>query len=71
MSHALGRRCPVTPDRPGQDADNDVAVALNTAFMGDGVVIHVAHGAAIEQPIHLVMPTGDKPRRDCSPARWS
>ena len=40
----------------------DAAVALNTAFMGDGVVIHVAAGAAIERPIHLVFAsTGDKP----------
>jgi Fe-S cluster assembly protein SufD len=40
----------------------DTAVALNTAFMGDGAVIHVAAGAAIEHPIHLVFAaTGDKP----------
>lgn len=32
----------------------DVAVALNTAFMTDGVVIRVAAGAAIERPIQLV-----------------
>jgi len=32
----------------------DVAVALNTAFMGDGAVIHVAAGAALARPIHLV-----------------
>ncbi len=41
---------------------DDVAVALNTAFMGDGVVIHVAAGVIIEHPIHLVFAaTGDKP----------
>ncbi len=40
----------------------DPAVALNTAFMGDGAVIHVAAAAAIERPIHLVFAaTGDKP----------
>ncbi|MGB9367534.1 MAG: Fe-S cluster assembly protein SufD [Xanthobacteraceae bacterium] len=40
----------------------DAAVALNTAFMGDGAVIHVAAGAAIERPIHLVFAaTGEKP----------
>ena len=33
---------------------DDIAVALNTAFMGDGAVIHVAQGAALAQPIHLV-----------------
>src|SRR5262249_10037001 len=32
---------------------DDVAVALNTAFMGDGAVIHVAQGVALAQPIHL------------------
>jgi Fe-S cluster assembly protein SufD len=33
---------------------DDVAVALNTAFMGDGVVIHVAAGATLARPLHLV-----------------
>ena len=33
---------------------DDVAVALNTAFMGDGALIHVAQGAALAQPLHLV-----------------
>ena len=43
-------------------ATDDVAVALNTAFMGDGVVTHVAAGAAVERPIHLVFAaSGDKP----------
>jgi Fe-S cluster assembly protein SufD len=41
---------------------DDAAVALNTAFMGDGVVIRVAAGAAVGRPIHLVFTaTGDKP----------
>jgi len=31
----------------------DLAVALNTAFMGDGVVIDVAPGVALARPIHL------------------
>jgi Fe-S cluster assembly protein SufD len=35
-------------------ATDDVAVALNTAFMGDGAVIRVAAGAALARPIHLV-----------------
>ena len=33
---------------------DDVAVALNTAFMGDGAVIRVGQGAALARPIHLV-----------------
>lgn len=36
---------------------DDPAVALNTAFMGDGAVIHVAAGAAIARPVHLVFAT--------------
>jgi Fe-S cluster assembly protein SufD len=32
----------------------DLAVVLNTAFMGDGAVIHVAPGVALARPIHLV-----------------
>jgi Fe-S cluster assembly protein SufD len=39
----------------------DVAVALNTALMGDGAVIHVAKGAEIKRPIHLVFAGGAKP----------
>jgi Fe-S cluster assembly protein SufD len=31
-----------------------VAVALNTAFMGDGALIHVAAGSAIDRPLHLI-----------------
>jgi Fe-S cluster assembly protein SufD len=43
-------------------AQDDVAVALNTAFMGDGAVIRVAAGAALERPLHLVFAaSGDKP----------
>jgi Fe-S cluster assembly protein SufD len=44
-----------TPDREG-------VVELNTALMRDGAFIHVAKGATVEQPIHLVFAaTGDKP----------
>src|SRR3569833_4156928 len=35
-------------------ASDDVAVALNTALMGDGAVIAVAPPARIKKPIHLV-----------------
>jgi Fe-S cluster assembly protein SufD len=41
---------------------DDVAVALNTALMGDGAVIRVDKGAEIKRPIHLVFAAGtDKP----------
>jgi Fe-S cluster assembly protein SufD len=40
----------------------DVAVALNTAFMGDGAVIRIAEGATLARPIHLVfMNSGARP----------
>jgi Fe-S cluster assembly protein SufD len=43
-------------------AANDVAVALNTAFMGDGAVIRVAAKATLERPLHLVfVASGAKP----------
>jgi Fe-S cluster assembly protein SufD len=42
-------------------ADGDVAFALNTAFMGDGVVIEIASGAKIARPIYCVFAmTGEK-----------
>jgi Fe-S cluster assembly protein SufD len=43
-------------------AENDVAVALNTAFMGDGALIRIAAGAGIDRPLNLVfIAAGDKP----------
>jgi Fe-S cluster assembly protein SufD len=41
---------------------DDVAVALNTALMGDGAVIRIAEGTALKRPIQLVFAAGsDKP----------
>jgi len=40
---------------------SDVAVALNTALMGDGAVIRIAAGATIERPLHLVFVASEKP----------
>jgi Fe-S cluster assembly protein SufD len=40
---------------------SDVAVALNTALMGDGAVIRVAAGATIGRPLHLLFVAGEKP----------
>ncbi len=39
----------------------DVAVALNTAFMGDGAVIRLADGATVERPLHLVFVASPRP----------
>ena len=40
---------------------SDVAVALNTALMGDGAVIRIAAGATIERPLHLLFVASEKP----------
>ena len=40
---------------------SDVAVALNTAFMGDGAVIQVRAGAVIKKPLQLVFVASEKP----------
>ena len=40
---------------------SDVAVALNTALMGDGAVIRIAAGATIARPIHLLFVASEKP----------
>ncbi len=50
MSH-LGKLAPAS----------DVAVALNTALMGDGAVIRIAAGSAIARPLHLVFVSSEKP----------
>jgi Fe-S cluster assembly protein SufD len=42
--------------------DLDGVLALNTALMCDGALIHIAAGATVERPIHLVFAaTGEKP----------
>ncbi len=40
---------------------SDVAVALNTALMGDGAVIRIAADATIERPLHLLFVASAKP----------
>ena len=41
---------------------DDPALALNSALMGDGVVIHVVSGVTVERPIHLAfISTTEKP----------
>ena len=39
----------------------DVAVALNTALMGDGAVIRIGTGATIERPLHVDFVASQKP----------
>jgi len=61
MAQALAANDPLIAKYLGKVfATDDVAVALNTAFMGDGALIHVAAGAAIERPIHLVFAAAEE-----------
>jgi Fe-S cluster assembly protein SufD len=64
MAEALATGDPLVTQHLGKNAaaEGDVAVALNTAFMGDGAVVRVAAGATVDRPIHLVFASsGDKP----------
>jgi Fe-S cluster assembly protein SufD len=62
MTQALAARDPLTARLGEIVPSDDPALALNTAFMGDGAVIEVAPGAVIEHPIHLAFVfTGDTP----------
>jgi Fe-S cluster assembly protein SufD len=63
MADALGKGDRLVTVRVGQTfVTDDVAVAINTALMGDGAVIRVSAGAALKRPINLVFLTGsDKP----------
>ena len=62
LAQALTDGDPVVAARLGKLAPaNDAAVALNTALMGDGVVIRVASGATIERPLHLLFVASEKP----------
>ncbi|MDI4665762.1 Fe-S cluster assembly protein SufD [Xanthobacter autotrophicus] len=57
MAEALATGDALTA-RLGQTvASSDAVLALNTALMGDGVVLHVAAGTAIERPVELVFVT--------------
>jgi Fe-S cluster assembly protein SufD len=63
MANALSKSDPLVTAHVGQTfATDDVAVAINTALMGDGAVIRISAGAALKRPINLVFATGsDKP----------
>jgi Fe-S cluster assembly protein SufD len=64
MAQALAANEPLIEANLGKvvPAEREGVVELNTALMGDGAVIHVAKGATVERPIHLVFAaTGDKP----------
>jgi len=63
MAAALAAGDPLIAAHLGKVApSDDVAVALNTAFMGDGALIAIAAGATLSRPIHLVFGNwGERP----------
>ena len=64
MAQALAAGDPLIGKHLGKVAASlgDGVVALNTALMADGALIHVAKGATVDRPIHLVFAaTGTKP----------
>ena len=62
LADAFSRTAPLLDGHLGKLAPSgDVAVALNTALMGDGAVIRVGAGATIERPIHLLFVASDDP----------
>jgi Fe-S cluster assembly protein SufD len=62
LAQALAESDPVVAGHLGKLApSSDVAVALNTALMGDGAVIRIAAGAAIDRPLHLLFVASEKP----------
>ena len=64
MAQALATGDPLIDAHLGKvvPVENDPALALNTAFMGDGALIHLASGAGIDRPLNLVFLTaGEKP----------
>jgi Fe-S cluster assembly protein SufD len=62
LAQALSDGAPTLAAHLGRLAPaNDIAVALNTAFMGDGALIRIAAGATIEHPLHLLFVVSEKP----------
>jgi len=59
MAKALAEGDPLVASRLGAIVPtDDVAVALNTAFMGDGALVRIDRDAKLERPIHLVFVFG-------------
>jgi Fe-S cluster assembly protein SufD len=59
LSEALANGDPVAASYLGKAyPTDDPAFALNTAFMGDGVVIHIEPGTHVERPLQFVFLVG-------------
>jgi len=62
LADALANGDPLLTAHLGKLAPaSDVAVALNTALMGDGAVIRIAAGSTAGRPIHLLFVASEKP----------
>ncbi|MBI5311638.1 MAG: Fe-S cluster assembly protein SufD [Methylocystis sp.] len=62
LSEALAKGDAATTAQLGQVGKvDDPAFALNTAFMGEGVVIRVGAGVCVDRPIQLVFVAGAQP----------
>jgi Fe-S cluster assembly protein SufD len=62
LADALSNSDPALLQHLGKLAPaSDVAVALNTALMGDGAVVRIAAGSTIERPLHLLFVASEKP----------
>ncbi len=62
LAAALADGDPTLAEKLGKLAPgSDVAVALNTALMGDGAVIRIDAGSTIERPLHLIFFASEKP----------
>lgn len=62
MAAALAKGDPLVTEHLGKVVESaDPALALNTALMGDGVLIHVAAGAMVDRPLHLSFIGPDTP----------
>lgn len=62
LAKALSHGDPLVAAHLGKLAPaKDVAVALNTALMGDGAVIRIAAHSTIERPLHLLFINSEKP----------
>jgi Fe-S cluster assembly protein SufD len=61
MADALSLDHPLLSQRLGPMVpENDPALALNTAFAGDGAVVCVSPGTVLRRPIHLFFVTTDR-----------
>ena len=71
LADALAGGDPVLAAHLGKLAPaSDVAVALNTALMGDGAVIRIAAGSTTGRPIHLLFVASEKPAATFTRREW-